>query len=121
MITNESLWSRQRCQSSTAKAANLGNEARFVPAAHGVGSESLSRVEMNALRAPLTALPNLLRARVCLTEADDFIDGDKDRPIQMSEEAVSERPVQVNLTALCRRGIQDRPSMRRILIPKSVH
>jgi hypothetical protein len=60
-----------------SESRQLGNEARFVPAAHGVGSESLSRVEMNALWAPLTALPNLLRARVCLTEADDFIDGDK--------------------------------------------
>ena len=39
----------------------------------GVGSGALSRVEMNALRAPLTALPS--REDKCLfDEADDFID-----------------------------------------------
>jgi hypothetical protein len=39
----------------------------------GVGWGALSRVEMNALRAPLTALPN--REDKCvLDEADDFID-----------------------------------------------
>ena len=39
----------------------------------GVGSGALSRVEMNALRAPLTALPS--REGKCLfDEADDFID-----------------------------------------------
>jgi hypothetical protein len=42
----------------------------------GVGSGALSRVEMNALRAPLTAL--LSREGKCLfDEADDFIDSDK--------------------------------------------
>ena len=39
----------------------------------GVGSGVLSRVEMNTLRAPLTALPS--REHKCvLDEADDFID-----------------------------------------------
>ena len=43
---------------------------------HGVASGGLSRVEMNALRAPLTAL--LRREHKCvLDEADDFIDSDK--------------------------------------------
>ena len=42
----------------------------------GVGSGALSRVEMNALRAPLTALPS--REDKCVfDEADDFIDSDK--------------------------------------------
>jgi len=41
----------------------------------GVGSGALSRVEMNALRAPLTALPS--REDKCVfDEADDFIDSD---------------------------------------------
>jgi len=41
----------------------------------GVDWEALSRVEMNALRAPLTALPS--REHKCvLDEADDFIDSD---------------------------------------------
>ena len=42
----------------------------------GVGG--LSRVEMNALRAPLTALPTPsgeVCLLFCLTRADDFIDG----------------------------------------------
>ena len=42
----------------------------------GVGWEALSRVEINALRAPLTALPS--REDKCvLDEADDFIDSEK--------------------------------------------
>ena len=42
----------------------------------GVGSGALSMVEMNALRAPLTALPS--REGKCLfDEADDFIDSGK--------------------------------------------
>ena len=43
---------------------------------HGVGWGALSRVEMNALQAPLTALPS--REDKCVfDEADDFIDSDK--------------------------------------------
>ena len=59
----------------------LRNEAplNFVslrPLVDGVGWEALSRVEINALRAPLTALPS--REDKCvLDEADDFIDSDK--------------------------------------------
>ena len=46
----------------------------------GVGWGVLSRVEMNALRAPLTALPS--REDKCvLDEADDFIDSDKKKGI----------------------------------------
>lgn len=36
----------------------LRNEASFVPVADYVSSRRLSRVEMNALRAPLTAFAN---------------------------------------------------------------
>ena len=42
----------------------------------GVGWGALSRVEMNALRAPLTALPSR-EDKYVLDEADDFIDSDK--------------------------------------------
>jgi len=50
---------------------------------HGVGWGALSRVEMNALRAPLTALPS--REDKCvLDEADDFIDSVKDLSAIMS-------------------------------------
>jgi hypothetical protein len=42
----------------------------------GVGWEALSRVEMNALRAPLTALPSR-EDKYVLNEADDFIDSEK--------------------------------------------
>jgi len=41
----------------------------------GVGSGVLSRVEMNALRAPLTALPNH-EDKCAFDEADDFIDSE---------------------------------------------
>jgi hypothetical protein len=41
----------------------------------GVGSGMLSRVEMNALWAPLTALPNH-QGKCVFDEADDFIDSD---------------------------------------------
>jgi len=40
---------------------------------HGIGSGALSRVEMNALRAPLTALPSP-EDKCVFDEADDFID-----------------------------------------------
>ena len=63
------------------ESCQLGNEAalNFVSLrslADGAGWEALSRVEMNALRAPLTALPS--REDKCvLNEADDFIDSEK--------------------------------------------
>ena len=63
------------------ESSQLGNEAplNFVSLrslAHCVGSGGLSRVQMNALRAPLTALPSR-EDKYVLDEADDFIDSDK--------------------------------------------
>jgi hypothetical protein len=60
------------------ESSQLRNEAplNFVSLrslAHCVGSGGLSRVQMNALRAPLTALPNP-DGSVSFDEADDFID-----------------------------------------------
>ncbi len=49
----------------------LRNEASFVPTGDGLRSRTLSRVEMNALRAPLTAPAN---DDCVLDETDDFID-----------------------------------------------
>jgi hypothetical protein len=43
--------------------------------ADAVGWGALSRVEMNALRAPLTALPSC-EDKCVLDEADDFIDSE---------------------------------------------
>ena len=62
------------------ESCQLRNEAplNFVSLrslAHCVGSGVLSRVQMNALRAPLTALPNP-DGSVSFDEADDFIDSD---------------------------------------------
>jgi len=63
------------------ESCQLRNEAplNFVslrPLVDGVGSGVLSRVEMNALRAPLTALPNH-EGKCAFDEADDFIDSEK--------------------------------------------
>ncbi len=51
----------------------LRNEASFVPTGDGLRSRVLSRVQMNALRAPLTAPANEMDSCV-LDETDDFID-----------------------------------------------
>ena len=64
---------RESSQLRNEAPLNFGSLRSLV---HGVGSGVLSRVEMNALQAPLTAL--LRRVHKCvLDEADDFIDSDK--------------------------------------------
>jgi hypothetical protein len=64
---------RESCQLRNEAPLNFVSLRSLVD---GVGWGALSRVEMNALRAPLTALPN--REDKCvLDEADDFIDSDK--------------------------------------------
>jgi hypothetical protein len=78
------------------ESSQLRNEAplNFVALrslAHGVGSGGLSRVEMNALRAPLTAL--LSGEHKCvLDEADDFIDSDKGILQQLRVVSVADEP-----------------------------
>ena len=64
---------RESCQLGNEAALNFVSLRSLVD---GVGSGALSRVEMNALRAPLTALPSR-EDKYVLDEADDFIDSDK--------------------------------------------
>ena len=61
---------RESCQLENEAPLNFVSLRSLI---HGVGSGALSRVETNALRAPLTAPPN--QAGNCVfDEADDFID-----------------------------------------------
>ena len=61
---------RESCQPRNEAPLNF---VSLRPVVDGVGSGALSRVEMNALRAPLTSLPNR-EDKCAFDEADDFIE-----------------------------------------------
>ena len=61
---------RETCQIRNEASLNFVSLRSLVD---GVGSGALSRVEMNALRAPLTALLNQ-EGKCVFDEADDFTD-----------------------------------------------